>query len=135
MRPCRISIDREREGVFSPFSQVDATPIEGSSSSSPKTHYVIVRDDLPKGVLAAHILHAAGESGQAPAGSIAVALAVPSEADLLRAAARLDARGIAYVLIRENAGPFDGQATAIGIPPTTDRSAIRRATSALPLVR
>ena len=96
---------------------------------------MIVRDDLPKGVLAAHILHAAGESGPAPAGSIAVALGVPSEADLLRVAARLDVCRIAYVLIRENAGTFDGQATAIGIPPVTDRAAIRKATSALPLVR
>jgi hypothetical protein len=119
---------------FSPFPQTDAAP-SSSSSSSPKTHYVIVRDDLPKGVLAAHILHAAGESGPAPPGSIAVALGVPSEADLLRVAARLDACGIAYVLIREDAGPFDGQATAIGIPPTCDRAAIRRAVSSLPLVK
>jgi peptidyl-tRNA hydrolase len=96
---------------------------------------VIVRDDLPKGVLAAHILHAAGESGPAPPGSIAVALAVPNEAELLRRAAKLDARGVAYVLIRENAGPFDGQVTAIGIPPTSDRTAIRKATSDLPLVK
>jgi hypothetical protein len=116
------------------FSAIVA-PSESSSSAAPKTHYVIVRDDLPKGVLAAHVLHAAGESGPAPPGSIAVALAVANEAELIRVAGRLDAHRIAYVLIREDAGPFDGQVTAIGIPPTTDRSAIRKATSDLRLVK
>ena len=96
---------------------------------------MIVREDLPKGVLAAHVLHAAGESGPAPPGSIAVALGVSSEVELLRVAARLDARGIAHVLIREDAGPFDGQATAIGIPPCSDRAAVRKATSDLRLVK
>lgn len=133
MSACRI--DRERLGVLSPFPQVDAAPSPCSSSSSPKTHYVVVREDLPKGVLAAHVCHAAGESGPAPPGSIAVVLGVESEADLLRVAARLDARLIPYVLIRENAGQFDGQVTAIGIPPTCDRAAIRKAVSSLHLVR
>ncbi len=96
---------------------------------------MVVRDDLPKGVLAAHILHAAGESGPAPPGSIAVALAVSSEADLLHVAARLDACGVAYVLIREDAGTFANQVTAIGIPPVTDRTAIRKALSHLRLVK
>ena len=35
---------------------------------------MIVREDLPKGFLAAHVAHAAGESGPAPPGSIAVVL-------------------------------------------------------------
>ena len=96
---------------------------------------MIVRDDLPKGVLAAHVLHAAGESGPAPPGSIAVALGVPDEHALLAVSARLDVLGIAHILIRENAGPFDTQATAIGIPPCVDRSLIRKATSHLRLVR
>jgi peptidyl-tRNA hydrolase len=96
---------------------------------------VIVREDLPKGVLAAHVCHAAGESGPAPPGSIAVVLGVSDEPELLRIAARLDTQCITHVLIRENAGPFDGQATAIGIPPTSDRTAIRKALSSLPLVR
>ena len=120
---------------FSPFPQLDAAPSSSSSSSSPKTHFVVVRDDPPKGVLAANVLHAAGESGPAPPGSIAVALAVSSEADLLRVAARLDALQIAYVMIREDAGPYAGQMMAIGIPPVTDRAAIRKATSDLRLVK
>jgi len=130
-------IDRDRESSLgSPsidFSALPA-PSESSSSGVPKTHYVIVREDLPKGVLAAHVAHAAGESGPAPPGSIAVVLGVPNESALIRVAGRLDARRIAYVLIRENAGPFDGQVTAIGIPPTNDRKAIRKAVSDLPLV-
>jgi hypothetical protein len=44
---------------------------------------VIVREDLPKGFLAAHVAHAAGESGPAPPGSIAVVLGVPGEPELL----------------------------------------------------
>lgn len=99
------------------------------------THYVIVREDLPKGVLAAHVCHAAGESGPAPPGSIAVVLGVESEAQLIRIAGKLDARGVLYVLIRENAGPYDGQVTAIGIMPISDRTAVRKAVSALPLVK
>jgi hypothetical protein len=35
----------------------------------------------------------------------------------------------------EDAGPFAGQAMAIGIRPSTDRKAIGKVTSALPLVR
>jgi peptidyl-tRNA hydrolase len=96
---------------------------------------VVVREDLPKGALAAHVCHAAGESGPAPPGSIAVVLAVQSEAELLIAAARLDARGIPYVLIREDAGPFAGQVTSIGVRPTHDRAAVRKALSSLPLVK
>jgi hypothetical protein len=119
--------------AFSPFPQ--AVPSESSSSSPPKTHYVVVRDDLPKGVLAAHVCHAAGESGPAPPGSIAVVLGVDGEAALIRVAARLDVQCVPYVLIRENAGPYDGQVTAIGIPPTSDRRAIRKAVSDLPLVK
>lgn len=96
---------------------------------------MIVREDLPKGVLAAHVCHAAGESGPAPPGSIAVVLGVESELALYAAARRLDACGVLYTLIRENAGPFADQATAIGVMPISDRSAIRKAVSALPLVR
>jgi peptidyl-tRNA hydrolase len=96
---------------------------------------VVVREDLPKGVLAAHIAHAAGESGPAPPGSIAVVLGVPNETELLAIAARLTARCVPHVLIRENAGPFDQQATAIGIRPTHDRKLVGKAVSSLRLVR
>ena len=96
---------------------------------------MVVREDLPKGVLAAHVLHAAGESGPAPSGSIAVALGVPDEATLLIVAARLEAAGIQHVLIRENAGVFDGQATAIGVSPVIDRHCDQEVHGALRLVK
>ena len=96
---------------------------------------MVVREDLPKGVLAAHVAHAAGESGPAPPGSIAVVLGVPNEAELLAIAARLTARSVPFTLIRENAGQFDGQATAIGVVPTTDRKMVGKAVSSLRLVR
>jgi peptidyl-tRNA hydrolase len=96
---------------------------------------VIVREDLPKGFLAAHVAHAAGESGPAPPGSIAVVLGVPNEAELLAIDARLTARGVPHVLITENAGPYDGQATAIGVHPTHDRKTVGKAVSSLRLVR
>lgn len=130
-------IDRKRESVFSPFPQVDTAPSSSSSNvpQDPKTHFVIVREDLPKGFLAAHVAHAAGESGPAPPGSIAVVLGVPNEAELLAIDARLTARGVAHVLIRENAGPFNDQATAIGVCPTHDRKTVGKAVSSLRLVR
>jgi len=106
-----------------------------SSSSSPQTHFVIVREDLPKGFLAAHVAHAAGESGPAPPGTIAVVLGVPGEAELLAIAARLTARHVEHVLIRENSGPFEGQATSIGVRPTLDRKTVGKAVSSLRLVR
>jgi peptidyl-tRNA hydrolase len=130
-------IDRERESVFSPFPQADAAPSSSSSSvpQDPKTHFVIVREDLPKGFLAAHVAHAAGESGPAPPGSIAVVLGVPNEAELLAIDVRLTARGVPHVLIYENAGVYDGQATAIGVAPTHDRKKVGKAVSSLRLVR
>jgi peptidyl-tRNA hydrolase len=96
---------------------------------------VVVREDLPKGVLAAHVAHAAGESGPAPPGSIAVVLGVPNEAELLAIDARLTARGVSHVLIREDVGPYQDQATAIGLVPTSDRARVRKVLSSLPLVR
>jgi peptidyl-tRNA hydrolase len=96
---------------------------------------VIVREDLPNGFLAAHVAHAAGESGPAPPGSIAVVLGVPDETELLAIDARLTALNVPHVLIREDVGPFGGQATSIGINPTHDRKRVGKAVSSLRLVR
>jgi len=104
------------------------------------THYVVVRSDLasddsPRGYLAAHVCHAAGESGPAPPGSIAVVLGVPNEHELLAIAKRLVDLDVPHVVIHENVGRFANQATAIGIRPTHDRGQIRKAVSSLALVR
>jgi Peptidyl-tRNA hydrolase PTH2 len=64
-----------------------------------------------------------------------VVLGVPNEADLLAIDARLTARGVEHVLIREDAGVFSGQATAIGVRPTHDRALVGKAVSSLRLVR
>ncbi len=64
-----------------------------------------------------------------------VALVVPDEGTLRRVAEALGEHSLTHQLIVEDAGPYAGQAMALGIKPTTDRAAIRKVTSALPLVR
>lgn len=64
-----------------------------------------------------------------------VALVVPDEGSLRRIAEALGEHSLTHQLIVEDAGPFAGQAMAIGIKPTTDRQAVGRVTSALPLVK
>jgi len=56
-------------------------------------HYVVVRQDLPLGVLCAQVVHAAGESSdRVPTGTHAVVLSVPDEAALASVAGRLRLR-------------------------------------------
>lgn len=95
-----------------------------------------MRADLPRGVLAAQLIHAAGESagGAVPRGTHAVALAVPDEAALLAVAAHLRRRGLSFVLIREPDEPWRGAAMAIGLAPVPDRREVRRVLGGLPLL-
>lgn len=110
------------------------------------THYVIVRRDLPVGVLLAMVAHAAGESfyqlrpdssgsehrtfspgvGSSPlprgstfnpAETIAIVLGARNEGRLARAARALAAAGVPFVEIRETDGAFAGQVMAIGVVP------------------
>jgi hypothetical protein len=60
---------------------------------------------------------------------------VPDETALRRIAEALGDHSLTHTLVIEDAGPFAGQAMAIGITPSADRAAIRKVTSALPLVR
>lgn len=60
---------------------------------------------------------------------------MPDEASLRQLAEALGQRDLVHALIVEEDGPHAGQAMAIGIRPTVDRAAIRRCTSALPLVK
>lgn len=75
----------------------------------------------------AQCVHAAGESspGDIQEGTYAVCLGVNSEDELLSLIPKLDAAGVAYKLIRESDPPYNGQATAIGIVPTTDRKMLK----------
>jgi peptidyl-tRNA hydrolase len=99
-------------------------------------HYIITRTDLPLGFMAAQIVHAAGESvsTRVPDDTNAIVLSVPSELRLLAISERLTARGVEHALIREPDAPWNGQATAIGIPPTP-RNCMRPHISDLPLLR
>lgn len=101
-------------------------------------HYCIVRRDLPPGVLAAQLVHAAGESAQevkVPPNTCAVVLAVPDETALLAVEKRLQEALIDGVTsIREPDEPYNGQITAIGIKPQP-RGKIRKLLSNLPLYR
>lgn len=99
-------------------------------------HYVLVREDLPIGVQAAQIIHAAGESceGPLPSGTYAVALGCRNEDHLLEKAQLLWDSEIPHKVINEPDEPYHGEAMAIGLFPTTDRDRIKKCTSDLPLL-
>lgn len=99
-----------------------------------QVQYIILRSDLPHGVQVAQACHAAAEATGHPP-TIMVALAVPDETTLRRLAAAFGAQSMTHQLITEDAGPYAGQAMAIGVKPLDDRTAIRKATSNLPLVK
>lgn len=106
-------------------------------TAAPLTHYVIVRDDLPRGVLAAQIVHAAGESspGTLPPDTTAVVLRVGSEAELARLEARLAEGDVSHRAIREPDAPWHGALMAIGLAPVADRGRLRAYTRGLKLLR
>lgn len=101
----------------------------------PLTHYVLVRDDLPKGMMAAQVVHAAGESspGALPEGTFAVVLAASQE-KLLELSEVLKAAGIGYKIIRENDPPYSGQIMSLGIQPER-RSKLKKYLRYFPLLQ
>lgn len=103
----------------------------------PFYHYVIVRKDLPLGVLAAQTIHAAGESIESPlpAGTHAICLAATCEQHLLEIASNLSKHNIKHTLIREPDEPWRNAAMAIGLAPVSDRKQIRKVVSQLPLLK
>lgn len=111
-------------------------PIEATDAGCSKhldlVHYVIVRADLPHGQQVAQTIHAAGESSdRLLPGTIAVALHARDEEHLRAVGLWLDAAGMKCHRVEE----CDGSLMAIGCEPTTDRAAIRKVLSKLPLVR
>jgi peptidyl-tRNA hydrolase len=99
------------------------------------THYIIVNPDLPRGILAAQVTHAAGESspGSLPEGTNAVVLAAkPLELQALEV--RLKAAGVPHTAIREPDPPYNGELLAIGLVPAA-RSLVRSYVSSLPLLK
>lgn len=87
-------------------------------------------------MLAAQIIHAAGESspGELPEGTYAVALAAKNEACLSAISDKLRAQGVRFVEIREPDAPWGGALMAIGLVPDR-REVLRRHVSSLPLLR
>lgn len=96
------------------------------------SHYIIVRKDLPSGLIAANIIHAAGESspGNLPKETRAVALTAEDESHLLELENKLKSAEIDFRDIRE-----EGQLFALGLLPVSDIAKIRKVTSNLPLLR
>lgn len=96
-----------------------------------------MRADLPRGVQAASLVHAAGESspGGLSEGTYAVVLAVPDEAALYSLACKLERAGVGHRLIVEPDAPWSGALMAIGLVPVVDRKEVRRWLSSLPLLR
>jgi len=83
-------------------------------------HICIIRQDLPRGVLAAQMIHAAGESGPVPRGTHAVALAAKNEQHLLRIEEALRYANVQHKAIREPDPPWNGALMAIGLHPTEE---------------
>lgn len=100
------------------------------------THYVVVRADLPRGVQAANLVHAAGESspGNLAEGTNAVVLTTPDEASLYALACRLERLGVRFVRVVEPDEPHNGALMALGLTPVP-REEVRRHLSSLPLLR
>lgn len=109
-------------------------------------HYIIVRADLTVGQQAAQIVHAAGESAanrDVPEGTHAIVLHVRDEEHLLDIAEKLwweDIKDFKLIIepdlpLYEDRPLQDGQGTAIGIPPTTDRKKLASVLGRLPLLR
>jgi hypothetical protein len=102
----------------------------------PATHYIICRADLPRGVQAAQLVHAAGESspGNLSPGTNAVVLTTPDEPALRALAERLEAAGVAFVRVEEPDPPWSGALMALGLRPGRKED-LRRHVSSLPLLR
>lgn len=114
---------------------IDSQPTRPASGSNPVTHYIVVRPDLPRGLLAAQVTHAAGESspGDLSPGTYAVVLQADS-ALLVELEQQLTRDGVAHRAIRESDPPYAGQLMAIGLRPAP-RKEVQGHVSSLPLLK
>jgi peptidyl-tRNA hydrolase len=85
-------------------------------------HYVIVREDLPPGVVAAQVAHAAGISAHHsdcnPSEASVVVLGARNTQHIHALARRFTNWGLSHVQIHEPDAPWNGALMAIGLPPT-----------------
>lgn len=97
-------------------------------------HYIIVRNDLTKGVALAQTTHAAGESNPEGKKCYAVVLECDSE-KLHEIEEKALHKNVKHVAIREPDLPFDNDLMAIGFYPTlrSENKKLRRIVSNLPL--
>ena len=95
---------------------------------------MVVRRDLPPGVAAAQLIHAAGESAFTPvkSGTYAVALTA-NAAELVQLCASLCAADVRHAAVCEPDQPHNGALLAVGIAPAP-KSEVRRYVAQLPLV-
>lgn len=99
--------------------------ISGVDNTDPVdiVHYVIVRRDLPVGVCAAMIVHAAGETGARFAdwlgGAAAIVLGVDNQEQLWQTVNKLRQADIDHYKVIEGGdkSPYKGQLMAVGIVP------------------
>lgn len=98
-------------------------------------HYCVVRGDVPLGVQAAQLVHAAGHSGgPISIGASAVVLVVADEPALDAVRRRFVASGLPHHAIFEPDPPWCGALMAIGVEPMNRRNPdLRRAVARLKL--
>ena len=96
----------------------------------------MVRADLPKGLQAAQVVHATGESLEErhPEGTYAVVLTARDELALTLLAERLEAAQVPLVRIHEPDAPYNGALMALGLRPAR-KEVLRRHLSTLPLLK
>lgn len=96
----------------------------------------MVRRDLPLGVIAAQLVHAAGESstGDLPPNTHAIVLMTVNEERLLALERELLENKIKHRSIREPDRPWNGQLMAIGIEPRPKQD-IQKYFAQLPLFK
>jgi hypothetical protein len=127
----RISASLDKKRPVRILGACIALPI----NARPVTQYIITRQDLPKGFLAAQVAHAAGSYGKHPDGAYVVVLGVRDEKALEALAAKLWDSGVEHVQVREPDAPWCGQLTSIGCALVEDRSSVRKVVSGIPLLR
>lgn len=94
-----------------------------------------MRPDLPLGLLAAQVTHAAGESspGHLDPGTYAIVLQAGAEG-LCALEQLLKGAGVPHRAVRESDAPYNGQLLAIGLAPAK-REEVQKYVSSLPLLR
>lgn len=100
-------------------------------------HYCVTRNDLPLGVIAAQLVHAAGESNPGGEHSYVVVLSVSSKEELLDIEKKLCDANIVHVAVREIDSPYNGELMTIGINPIfrSKNKQFRRIVSGIKLLK